>query len=76
MVCRRPPKGWICTRDKDHDGACAAHPINVPLRFLRRNDCGKLERLVTDGEWTGWISAERPARYWWVWASIARTRGI
>lgn len=74
--CRRPPKGWACKKDAGHEGSCPAYPTNIPLKFLRRNEQGKLERLVSNGEWTGWISAERPARYWWVWESIAKARGI
>lgn len=76
MVCRKPPKGWICPLPSNHDGSCAAHPTNIPLKFLRRNAKGKLERLVSDGVWSGWINAEYPARYWWVWKSIAKARGI
>jgi hypothetical protein len=26
-VCKKPPEGWRCTREADHDGPCAAHPI-------------------------------------------------
>lgn len=25
MTCDRPPKGWYCTREADHDGPCAAY---------------------------------------------------
>ena len=25
-VCNRPPTGWNCTRDFDHEGPCAAYP--------------------------------------------------
>lgn len=76
MSCRRPPRGWICTREADHDGACAAHPTVQAVHFLRRNEHGNLERLVTDGKWTGWVSAERPSRGWVMWKAIARARGI
>jgi hypothetical protein len=76
MICSKAPKGWKCGRDKDHAGACEVRPVNVPLHFLRRNPEGKLERLVSNGQWTGWISAERPSRYWYVWASLAKARGI
>lgn len=24
--CKIPPKGWFCTREKGHDGPCAAVP--------------------------------------------------
>lgn len=27
ITCTRPPRGWFCTREKDHDGPCAAHPV-------------------------------------------------
>lgn len=76
MVCKRPPKGWICVNTPNHEGECEARPLIEPMHFLRRNSKGKLERLVTNGEWTGWINAERPARYWYIWAAIARARGI
>jgi hypothetical protein len=51
-------------------------PVNAPLFFLRRNDKGKLERLVSDGVGAYWISAEKPSRFWYVWAGIAKARGI
>lgn len=76
MVCKNTPKGWKCTRARDHEGSCALTPINAPLRFLRRNEKGNLERLVSDGTAAYWISAEKPSRYWYVWASIAKARGI
>lgn len=25
--CEMPPKGWLCTREKGHDGPCAAYPV-------------------------------------------------
>ena len=25
-VCTMPPPGWYCTRERGHDGPCAAHP--------------------------------------------------
>lgn len=25
-ICDKPPQGWKCTREKDHDGPCAALP--------------------------------------------------
>jgi len=43
--CTRPPRGWACTRDEDHDGPCAA--IRVDLELL-----GKLAKGV-GGERTG-----------------------
>ena len=27
LRCHRPPRGWMCTRAKGHEGPCAAHPI-------------------------------------------------
>lgn len=75
-TCRKPPKGWACKKEAGHEGSCPAYPTNIPLKFLRRNEKGKLERLVSNGEWTGWISAERPSRHWVVWQAIARARGI
>lgn len=75
MVCKRPPKGWICTLHRDHEGTCDTARERQPVHFLRRND-GKLERLVTDGNWVGWVSAERGTRGWIVWQAIARARGI
>lgn len=27
--CTRPPEGWACTREADHDGPCAAVPDPV-----------------------------------------------
>lgn len=76
MVCKRPPKGWICDQPMNHEGDCDAHPNIAPVHFLRRNNKGKLERLVTDGTWTGWVSAAPGTRYWVVWAAIAKARGI
>lgn len=26
MTCRRPPRGWFCTRPRWHGGPCAAWP--------------------------------------------------
>lgn len=76
ISCKKPPKGWACKKPAGHEGSCPAYPTNIPLTFLRRNDAGKLERLVSNGQWTGWISAERPSRYWYVWQAIAKARGI
>jgi len=25
--CNRPPPGWWCSREPDHDGPCAARPV-------------------------------------------------
>lgn len=30
----KAPEGWRCTRDADHDGPCAAVPINGLLKSL------------------------------------------
>lgn len=76
MVCRKPPKGWICTLAQDHAGTCVAQPTVQNVHFLRRNQHGNLERLVTDGKWTGWVTAERPARGWYLWQLVAKVRGI
>lgn len=76
MVCKNTPKGWRCTRTRDHEGSCALTPNNAPLRFLRRNENGQLQRLVSDGHSAYWISAEKPSRYWYVWQAIAQARGI
>lgn len=27
--CDRPPAGWQCTRDRGHDGPCAASPVSA-----------------------------------------------
>lgn len=74
--CRRAPKGYLCVYEKDHAGTCEAVRERGNVHFLRRNETGQLERLVTDGKWTGWISAEPGTRYWWVWQAIAKARGI
>lgn len=76
VVCRKPPKGWVCTYVRDHEGACEAIRERKPVHFLRRNETGQLERLVTDGKWIGWVSAEVGTRYWFVWQAIAKARGI
>jgi len=36
--CRRPPRGWRCSRTASHGGPCAARPAwwNVPARAMRR----------------------------------------
>jgi hypothetical protein len=74
---RRPPKGWACKKEAGHEGSCPAYPTNIPLKFLRRNEKGKLERLVSNGEWTGLdFGGSGQHGYWWVWESIARARGI
>ena len=26
--CESPPEGWFCTRQADHPGPCAAHPVS------------------------------------------------
>lgn len=26
--CEIPPAGWLCTREKGHEGPCAAHPVD------------------------------------------------
>ena len=28
-TCTRPPWGWRCTRDEDHEGPCAASPVDA-----------------------------------------------
>lgn len=78
MVCRRPPKGWICTMNREHEGVCDTVRERQPVHFLRRNERGKLERLVSsaDGKWVGWVSAERGTRGWVIWQAIAKARGI
>lgn len=74
--CRRAPKGYICTYTKDHDGVCEAVRERRPVHFLRRSETGQLERLVTDGKWVGWVSAEIGTRGWIIWQAIAKARGI
>jgi hypothetical protein len=27
--CKRPPAGWSCSRDADHEGPCAARPASI-----------------------------------------------
>lgn len=34
MKCNKAPNGWTCTRDKNHDGSCAAVQ-NTPTNTLR-----------------------------------------
>lgn len=29
-ICMLPPEGWYCSRDKGHEGPCAASPIEEP----------------------------------------------
>lgn len=29
MSCKNPPPGWSCSRDENHDGPCAASPIDL-----------------------------------------------
>ena len=29
VVCGRPPTGWVCTREIDHEGPCAAWPCKI-----------------------------------------------
>lgn len=33
--CTRPPSGWWCSREPDHDGPCAAREVEGPERALR-----------------------------------------
>lgn len=28
IVCNRPPKGWYCGLERDHDGPCPAWPVS------------------------------------------------
>lgn len=42
LKCDVPPFGWFCTREKGHDGPCAAYP-NTPLHYtimVQCPDCG------------------------------------
>lgn len=34
--CERAPRGWWCSRDRGHDGPCAAHPCWWNLRWQLR----------------------------------------
>lgn len=29
LRCEMPPKGWYCTREPEHDGPCAARPVEI-----------------------------------------------
>ena len=60
--CYKPPVGFICTRERGHDGPCAAHPaVYVPSGYKDENDylrqrvkdlqtCIKAHQLVIDGK--------------------------
>ncbi len=39
--CTRPPPGWQCSRERDHDGPCAAWAIKCPTRCRGKTSGGK-----------------------------------
>lgn len=50
MKCTKPPKGWHCTRDKDHEGPCAARSTLInytqPIILYRDFDIEDNERIA------------------------------
>lgn len=42
--CKRPPAGWVCSRQVGHDGPCAASPLAEAIEEAR-NRPGFIERL-------------------------------
>lgn len=52
MICNRPPKNWYCTRDKDHEGPCAARSTLInyiqPIILYRDFDIQDNERIAMD----------------------------
>jgi hypothetical protein len=33
--CMKPPLGWVCTRDPNHDGPCAAIPVGNDIAAVQ-----------------------------------------
>ena len=73
IVCKRPPKGWYCTREADHPGPCAAYPdgsdkTNIEDYFLtglgtfNTNDCTSSDDLCklldNPTDWKQWITLQ------------------
>jgi hypothetical protein len=64
--CNVPPAGWYCTREKGHDGPCAAHPANsiasnpfddlvaLHAQLLEENAYAYFELAYTRN--TGWMA--------------------
>lgn len=46
-LCERAPKGWICSREPNHDGPCAAHD-NHPYRAQDAEPTIRNDRIVED----------------------------
>lgn len=64
-VCTIPPPGWVCTRERGHDGPCAAYP---DPRIVELFPPGSIENDM-DAQLIALalvrLAAERPG---WKWA--------
>lgn len=60
IECEVPPPGWVCTREKNHEGPCAAHPTDetvyqmawerwgaVAQAQMACEECGELIQAVS-----------------------------
>jgi hypothetical protein len=58
--CDRPPEGWYCTRDKGHEGPCAAHPASEPKALTAlHKELGQLRWMGADEGWDRAIKSVR-----------------
>lgn len=55
--CDKPPKGWVCTREKNHTGPCAAHCVSLsPIgNTVHMEALSHLKEAVGALEW--WIES-------------------
>lgn len=59
-LCNRPPAGWSCSREPDHEGPCAARQIeddsiaitsvDLSAAIDRIIDSGILDEIASDAE--------------------------
>lgn len=63
MVCKMPPAGWWCSRDKGHGGPCAARPAPSTLYRVNVKGGGKfLYDLADVGRFAQRMAAEGDER--------------
>jgi hypothetical protein len=61
LGCRRPPEGWYCSRERGHDGPCAARPQDdvraAVVTITRPGDLVEVEWIDSGGQ-SGWHDPE------------------